>query len=209
VEVSKAQIEAVNSAYTAKSWAEGKSDPTKRAVLIERTLEFVTCRNKTTSGMGCFSRSQKVLSDFHPGTQSSTNELQLAGMEDFEKAEEDWLGNIIQLFKKEYQEITGKSTEPGTANDDAFEAWMVAERDKALASASAKYKGRRASGEKVDKATYREVLADRCYFCGAKATPFKALKTCKRCKKALYCDEKCHKRAWPEYKTACEKHAEA
>jgi hypothetical protein len=198
-------------AATENQWADAQTNHLERVALIDKVLLYMKSDLAKLEGNLRTHLNTKMrgmyYENFEAFPSSSTQSL---GAADILKGHDELFKEsckATETFMRKFEAQRQKDAAPGgatptsTADDesDSLENWLVLERGKAAAMAMSEKKTLRASGVRVDKERYKDVLAKRCDFCDAKETPSKALKTCTGCKAALYCDAECQARGWPNH----------
>lgn len=175
-------------------WNQFQSDPIEQVKLIDKIVDYRSIKSQ----VGSFENLSDVATERLRAAYDGDNTISLTegsisfgGLQELHHEGTKFLDAL-------HDKLKGQFRNEDNASDD-FEAWLNAEREKAAAECQAL----RASGASIDKHEYRDALAEHCGYFNTKATAFKALKACARCKKAHYCDAECQKKAWPMHKKVC------
>jgi hypothetical protein len=190
--LSDRKVSAMFVASMETTWAEAQSSTLKRVELIDNLLWYMKIKSD-----GYIFDIKGLAEKLDPRLSSTSAPLGIAGLQDIANGGSKINESLLLKFEAQRQN--------SRSSGESLQAWLITERDKAAAVAKSEFETTRASGAPVHKTQYKEVLADRCDFCDTKATAFKALMICARCKTARYCDAACQKSAWPKHKLGCKK----
>jgi len=185
---SDSEVWSMTNDYIETAWAKGEADPMERVDLIDKVFRALKGFDVKDESLHSYVEEQ------------STHIPQFQACKEMFRHHKVVTDGFLDKLKAQYT---------ASGSGETFESWLNSEREHAATAAKLEYEKRRKVGQPVDKLRYKAVLADKCHFCGEKATAYKALKTCSRCKDAYYCDAACQRKDWPNHKSVCRRTADA